>query len=264
METRVSAPLQVYVFGPLWAAPLPTSGPFPLKLEAWLRMTEIPYEQRVENDPRKGPKGKSPWIVDGGERLGDTELIMRHLAKRGRDLDAGVSRRDRAHALAFRRLLEDHYHQIFEHALFLQAGGDERIAQFVAGLPPLVRTLAHIAVRRASRAQLWQRGIGRHSDEEIVDMGRADLDAVAQALEGREYFLGDAPTTVDATVFAFAALSVHPPIASPLFEHARSLPVLREYCARVIQRFFPEAAPLAATLTGVTSTQRGAIAAERA
>jgi hypothetical protein len=48
--------LRVFTFGPDWS--LPTVGPFAFKLLAWLELASLPYEQVVEENPRKDPKGK--------------------------------------------------------------------------------------------------------------------------------------------------------------------------------------------------------------
>src|SRR3954469_11145790 len=64
--------VRVFTFAPDWG--LPTVGPFALKLLAWLELAAIPYEQVIEANPRKGPKGKNPWIELDGERIGDSEV----------------------------------------------------------------------------------------------------------------------------------------------------------------------------------------------
>jgi glutathione S-transferase len=74
------ATLKVFTFAPDWG--LPTVGPFALKLLAWLELAGLPYEQVFEVNPRKGPKGKNPWIELDGERIGDSELIIDLLRKR--------------------------------------------------------------------------------------------------------------------------------------------------------------------------------------
>ena len=47
--------LVVHVIPPAWG--LPSIGPFCLKLEAHLRMIEVPYRSVVDATPFKGPKG---------------------------------------------------------------------------------------------------------------------------------------------------------------------------------------------------------------
>ncbi len=82
--------LRVFTFTPDWG--LPTVGPFALKLVAWLELARIPYEQVIEGNPRKGPKGKNPWIELNGERIGDSEIIIDLLTRRhGIDLDQGLT-----------------------------------------------------------------------------------------------------------------------------------------------------------------------------
>jgi glutathione S-transferase len=55
---------------------IPNPSPFCMKLETWLRMTRIPFEIVRVVDPRKGPKGKVPWIEDQVGRL-----VRRTIAK---------------------------------------------------------------------------------------------------------------------------------------------------------------------------------------
>jgi glutathione S-transferase len=234
-------PLRLFVMGGGWGVPFRTSSPFPLKLEAWLRMTGIRYELVVENDPGKGPKKKSPWIVDVGTRIGDSELIIAYLKDRYCvDPDAGMTADERALALAWHRTFEEHYHQAFEHELFLGRGGNERLTEFVATLPALVRTLVRGRIASQLRRQLYARGLGRHDPATIVAMGKADLDAADAFLGDKAYFLGDVARTVDAAVFGFLGASIYVPGDNPLFRHAASLRRLVAYTERMRERFFPE------------------------
>lgn len=233
--------LRVFVFGTGWGVPFVTSAPFPLKLCTWLRMADIPHEVVVENDPRKGPKGKSPWIEQGGTRLADSSIIIAHLSARyGVDLDAHLGAEDRARALMVQRSVEDHFHQAFEHQLFLGRGGDERLAEFVSTLPAVLRWIVPRVLRRQLGAQLHARGLGRHTESEIIAQGKADLDALSQLLGDREYFLGDRPSSLDACVFGCLACAVYVAGDNPLFNHAASKENLKRYCERVRGRYFPE------------------------
>lgn len=75
---------------------IPNISPFCCKLETWLRMTGIRYEVVDAPDPRKGPMSKVHFVDDGGVRLGDTTLIIKHLKKtRGVDPDAWLDERQR-------------------------------------------------------------------------------------------------------------------------------------------------------------------------
>lgn len=233
--------LKLFMYGSGWGVPFASAAPFPLKLETWLRMNGIAYQPVIEDDARKGPKGKSPWIEDGALRMGDSELIIAYLKqKHCVDPDAQLSLLDRALALAWHRTFEEHYHQAFEHQLFFGRGGPERIAEFARKMPPIVRTIAPAIFRPIMRKQLHARGVARHTESEIIAMGKADLDAASTFLADKPYFLGDAPATLDACAFGFLGTSVYVEGDNPLFMHARSLRNLFDYCERMRARYFPE------------------------
>jgi glutathione S-transferase len=237
----VTAPLRVFVFGPGWGVPFPTAGPFPLKLCTWLRMAEVPHEIVVENDPRKGPKGKSPWIDDGGTLVGDSSIIIARLTDRfGVKLDAHLSADERARALVIQRAVEEHYHQAYEHQLFLGRGGPQRLAEFVSTLPAILRFVVPRVLASQLRSQLHARGLGRHDEREIIAQGKADLDALNQLLGESRYVLGDRPSSIDACVFGFLGASVYVTGDNPLFAHAASLRGLKRYCEQMRAEYFAE------------------------
>lgn len=97
--------------------------PFVVKLEARLRFAGVPYKT-ASGSVKTAPKGKIPYIeITNGDdgstpaSIGDSTLIIKHLIERGtlQDLNAGLSRSDRAHDLAARALLEDklYFYNVF-------------------------------------------------------------------------------------------------------------------------------------------------------
>jgi glutathione S-transferase len=233
--------LKLFMVGSGWGVPFATGAPFPLKLETWLRMTGIPYEVVIENNTGKGPKGKTPWIVDGDVRMGDSELIIAYLKERHRvDPDAGLSPSERALATAWHRTFEEHYHQVFEHHLLFGPGGAERMAEMVGVLPAVARPIVRTLFTRQLRKQLHARGVCRHTEEEILAMGKADLDAASAFLADKPFFLGEEPRTIDACIFGFLGASIYVSGDNPLFRHAASLDNLRRYTERIRARYFPE------------------------
>lgn len=233
--------IQLFAFGTGWGVPFATAAPFPLKLATWLRMAELPFDFMVANDPSKGPKGKSPWIEYGGVRMGDSSLIIEYLEERfGIDLDAHLDAHQRALALSVQRMLEEHYHQCFEHQLFFGRGGEQRLHEFAAGLPIPLRWLVPTVLKRAFSKQLYERGMGRHSEEVIIAQGKADLDALAELLGDQPYFLGDRPSSIDACVFGFLGVSLYVAGDNPLYRHGAALENLMCYCERMRSQYFPE------------------------
>ena len=232
--------LRLVTFHPAWG--LPTAGPFGLKLEACLRMLDVPYDRAFEGDNRKGPKRKSPWIEDGDLRLGDTELILEHLRRtRGKELDRDLSPVERARGLVLGRMLEEHYHQVFEYELMvLDAGFTEVRKQVDAQVPALLRPIVAPLVRRGFKRHLFERGIARHGAAEVEAMGRADIDALAAWLGGQEWFIADGPTKADAIAFGLLAVSIRSALPTPVCTYARSMNNLVAFVDRALARWFPE------------------------
>ena len=233
--------IRLFVLGTGWGVPLPSAAPFPMKLATWMRMAKIPFEIVVENDPAKGPKGKSPWVELDGEPIADSSIIIELLGKRhGVNLDAHLTPQERALAVTVQRMLEEHYHQCFEHQLFFGKGGPERMQAFADSMPIPIRWLLPTVAGRAFKKQLHARGMGRHSDEVIVAQGKADLDALSELLGDKPYFLGHEPASIDACVFGFLGVTVYVEGDNPLFRHAASYENLMRYAERMRGRYFPE------------------------
>lgn len=237
-----TAPIRLFVLQSGWGVPFPTGAPFPLKLGTWMRMMGVDFEWVVENDTRKGPKGKSPWIEHGEVRMGDSSLIMEYLTEALDlpNLDRALSAEQRALSVATQRMLEEHYHQCFEHQLFFGQGGKERFAEMVETMPPIVNILLPRLIKRNFATQLRARGMGRHCENVIIEQGKADLDALSALLGQKPYFHGAEPTEIDACVFGFLGVTVYVEGDNALFDHAASQTNLMRHCERMRARFFPE------------------------
>jgi glutathione S-transferase len=242
MSTSKTDPdrLRVYTFSSTWG--LPTAGPFGLKLEACLRMMNVPYDRVHLDNTAKGPKRKSPWIEDKGQRIGDTELILHHLAKtRGVSLDSQLDTPTRARGHALRRMLEEHFHQVFEYELIIHDAGFSVFRSFMAlTVPGPVTAVLSRVIRSQMRKHLFERGIARHTQAEIESMGRADVDALVALLGDQSWFFGDAPVKADASAFGLLAATIKSPLQTPVCSYARAQPTLVAYVDRALTHFFPE------------------------
>lgn len=226
--------LCVFTFAPNFG--LPTGGPFALKLLAWLNLAGIAYEQVIEDDSRKGPKGKSPWIEHDGRRIGDSDAIIRYLADSyGKPIEpATPDPKARAAAHGFKVAFEEEFHQILEWELFLHPEGAAFIdAEIRKNMPPVVGGLVSHMVARHFRRQLHARGIARHDPETVAAKGRADLDALAAWLQDRPFLAGPQPVLADLAVFGQVAPVLHWPMDTPMARHVRSIPVVRDWCDRI-------------------------------
>jgi glutathione S-transferase len=238
--TSPTRPLRLFTFKPAFG--LPTGGPFGLKLEACFRILGVPYERVFENDVRKGPKRKSPWIEEGDLRLGDSELILEHVARtRGKRLDEDLTPVEQARCHVLRRMVEEHYHAVFEYELFVLDAGFARMKQMMAGdIPAILRPVVVPLARRGFKHHLFERGIARHSPQEVEAMGRADVDALAAWLGDRDWFIRDRPTKADASAFGLLAVAIRSGLDTPVCRYTRAQPNLVAFVDRILARLFAE------------------------
>lgn len=225
--------IKLYQFEPAFG--LPNASPFCMKVETYLRMARLPYEIARNADIRKSPKGKMPYIEDKGQVIADSGFIVDYLKRTyGDPLDSKLNAQERAVALGFRRLLEENVYWVAVYSRWIEPQGWTLTKRaFFAGMPAPHKWFVPELARRMLKREMHGHGMGRHSRDEIYAIGCADLTALADFLAAKPYFMGDAPTSLDAVAYAFLANLLWVPIESPLKRHALQLPNLDDYCRRM-------------------------------
>jgi glutathione S-transferase len=203
----------------------PNLSPFCAKLECYLRIADVPYKPH-RADFRKAPKGKIPFVVLDGKHMGDSQLIIeeleRRLAASGKQpLDHGMSARDVATSRMIRRTIEEGLYFV---GLYARWKADDGYVLMREEFKKIVPGFILPIIRRAQNKKLQAQGTGRHTFEEAMAMGVADLDAVAALLGNQPFMLGDQPRVIDCTVFGFLETLLAFPLDTPLkrrgLEHA--------------------------------------------
>jgi glutathione S-transferase len=230
--------IRLHQYAPMFGIPNPS--PFCMKLETWLRMTRLPFEIVRVVDPRKGPKGKVPWIEDQGRSIADSALIIDYLTKTYGDplhttLDAG----EHATSLALRRMIEEHLYWAIAHGRFLDAEvWPSTKGQFLAGFPAPFRPLVGRLVRKTIAKSLHLQGLGRHSQDEIYGLACEDLTALSSFLGDKPYFFGEKATELDATAYGFLAQILWAPGSRRTREHMEQTGNLPAFCERMKQAYY--------------------------
>lgn len=230
--------ITLYGFGPAFGLPDPS--PFVTKAETLLKLAGVPYRTALGN-LRKAPKGKLPYIDDDGAVIADSTLIRWHIEKKyGIELDHGLSDQQRAVGWAFEKMVEEHLYWALVHARWIDdANFDRGPRQFFAAVPAPVRALVIAVVRRSVRRDLHAQGLSRHSPEDLLRLGTRSIDALADYLDGKPFFMGPLPTAVDATVFSFVCSALCPQFVTPLRTAAERHDNLKRYVGRVAARYYP-------------------------
>lgn len=219
----------------------PNMSPFCIKLEAWLRMNGVEYEQRLA-DFRQAPKGKIPWIVHDGKVIGDSELIVDYLKQQlGEGVDARLTGEQRASGHAVRRMLEEGLYFCGVYARWMEPDSFAEVRRVLFDPMPFpVRLIVPGVALRQVRRNLWGQGTGRHKPDEIYELARRDLSALATILGDQQYLFGDEPVSYDATAFALLSAALRFPRDTRLKAIARSFPSLVAYHDRFHQKYFAD------------------------
>jgi len=185
-----------------------TISPFALKLETWLRMTGIPYENLFTL--KYGSKGQIPYIELNGQEIPDSNVIICKLKNefnKNPDKDC-CSPTELAVGHTATVMIEQHTANIGFHyrygrhmQLFLDVLD---IAQNWRS-PRSMLFLGKIKRSLVTRLKSYLSGIGRHQDQEVWEMSFKDLKALSYLLGTKPYFLGSFPTTVDCVIFGHLA-----------------------------------------------------------
>lgn len=236
----------------LYTAPsrwgLASVSPACMELETWLQIAELPYQTALATaqDLAQAPYGKIPFIEEAGQKWGDTALIIERFRQtQGVDLEAGLSQADRAIALAFRRLIKEH---LYWGGIAIRYRDEENWQDYqnlVLTLVPSHWSKAQSVAfaekfRQSILQQMTQQGLGRLSDADLYQLIAADLQALSDFLADKPFFMGDRPTTLDATAYGHIGNFIEPPYSSPIVDFARQKTNLCDHYQRMSARFFAD------------------------
>jgi glutathione S-transferase len=236
--------IKLQKFGPAFG--LPDASPFVTKLETYLRMTRQPYETVIGN-VRKAPRGQLPVVEIDGKVVSDSTVIIDQLeAARAEKLDARMDPKQRAVAVAFKSMLEEH---LYFGMLFMRWATDEGWAVFEVGLretlgtmgvPALMRGVVAKTARKYTVARTHTQGMGRKPRAEVVAVCSDLVDAFAVQLGDKPYFCGNEVTTYDATGYAFLGGVLCPAFDNELRRHAATKNNVVSYVNRMKDQYWKD------------------------
>lgn len=195
---------------------LPSLSPYCLKVETWLRLSGLKYENVDHKMRFRSKKGQLPFVELNGEEIADSAIIIKELSTRfEKNLDTGLTPEQKNISYATIAMLENHLIWII---FYWRAKYPDNVLkgykvnlQHALGLRlpnSILNFFFKISFGRKwfqGTKKLKAHGIGVHNAEEIEEFGRNDLKVLSEMLDCKPFFFGDEPTTLD--VVAFAVLS---------------------------------------------------------
>jgi len=216
--------------------------PFSLKLETWIKLNQIDYENVYSIKFSK--KGQIPYIELNGEQIADSNIIIPKL-KEHFDVNPDVGLRSEENAIghAVTMMLENNtavagfnwrygYHNGEFCDKLMENFASRGVSMF------FFRYIQPYGIRLKGKLH----GIGRHTPEEQLELTSRDLKSVEDILGDKKFlFTMDSPTSIDCTVFGHLAQFLYIPMAFPQQKYMHeNCPKLVEYVDRMKDLMWPD------------------------
>ncbi|KAL4423129.1 hypothetical protein ABPG77_004812 [Micractinium sp. CCAP 211/92] len=224
--------------------PVCSNSSFVTKVEAFLRFGGVREYPKMVAYPDASPKAQLPFIERGGQRIGDSHFILKHLVSSGTisaEVEFPPGARARTTALAVARMCDTDLAAAVVYYRFVDDEGWARCKHELLGafrLPPGVGWLVGRVVRKQSLRRVVEQGFGRHSASDRLALVAHELSALSTLLGDRTFLFGRVPYAVDASAFGvldqMAARELNPDLTDLLERHAN----LVAYRERIRARFF--------------------------
>merc|ERR1712168_1776903 len=203
----------VYLFQFTRSPQIPSISPFCLKLESWLKLHGIKYQNVDHKCKFRSRKGMLPFIELNGEEVADSNMIIETLAKKfEKEMPAQLSQDQKNVQHAMIAMVENHLHWTIVH--WRSKDVDNTLKGYQLNLQTAIGSKAPASLLnfyfkytfcRKGLKKVKAHGLGVHTAEEIEQFGKKDLQALSEMLGDKEFFFGDEPAMLDLVVYSHVA-----------------------------------------------------------
>ncbi|MCK5830615.1 MAG: glutathione S-transferase family protein [Methylococcales bacterium] len=231
--------IKLYSFGRAFNMIDPS--PFILKIDAYLRMANIPYETIPDvNNLRKAPKGKLPFITDGDKTIGDSQFIIAYLQDKFQvELDSSLSPEQQGLAYLMGKALDEDLYWCLVYSRWAKDDTWPLVKKALFGSMPFpLKVIVPFVARKGVLGALQKQGLGRHSEEEIYTIADKSFHALSEVLADKTYFFNNSPCTFDATAFGFLDQFINVEIDCKMNDLAKNYSNLVDYCNNIRAKYY--------------------------
>ncbi|XP_072264780.1 failed axon connections homolog [Pyxicephalus adspersus] len=220
---------------------VPSLSPFCLKMETYLRMADLPYQNYF--DGKLSPQGKMPWIEYNHTRVSGTEFIIDFLEEKlGVNLNKNLNPHERAVSRAVTKMVEEHFYWTLAYCQWVDNLHEtQKMISIPGPFSDLLKWILCHLTKGIVKREMYGQGIGRFSEEEIYKLMEKDMRSLAGLLGDKKYIMGPKFSTLDATIFGHLAQAMWTlPGTRPEQLIKGELINLAMYCERIRRKFWPE------------------------
>merc|ERR1711872_717382 len=203
----------VYLFQFTRSPQIPSISPFCLKLESWLKLHGIKYQNVDHKSKFRSKKGMLPFIELNGEEIADSNIVIETLSKKfDKSMPAQLSQDQKNVQHAMIAMVENHLHWTIVH--WRSKDVDNTLKGYQLNLQTAIGSKAPASLLnfyfkytfcRKGLKKVKAHGLGVHTAEEIEQFGKKDLQALSEMLGDKEFFFGDEPAMLDLVVYSHVA-----------------------------------------------------------
>merc|ERR1711981_464031 len=168
----------VYVYQFSRTSTVPTISPACLKLETWLKLNGIKFENINHNSKLRSKRGLLPFVELNGEEICDSDYIIKQLSTKFEKEDPAANltaeQKNVQHAMV--TMVENH----------------------------LQWAIMHWSMKKVKAA-----GFNGYTAEEVEQFGKDDLKVLSELLGEKQFFFGDDPMHLDLVAFSQLALIIN-------------------------------------------------------
>ena len=215
--------------------------PFCSKTEIFLKLAKIDYTVTEFNgNPGQFPNGKLPVIKHDGKVIADSSFIQTCLEDKFQvNLDKKLSDQEKAQGFAFVKMIEEYFYWSILHERWLIDQNWQKLKiDFFSHIPGLIRGLITSMIRKGVKKSALGHGMARHSDDEVLEIGRQCIRAIANFLNEKNFLLGETISSYDTSVYAFVSSILHSELGPELRQEAQQHQNLINYDQRMFETVF--------------------------
>ncbi len=140
-------------------------------------------------------KSKVPWITLNGENISDSQLSIEHIKNTlGIDSNAHLTQEQQGQAKGLRVMADDHLYFLLLVESYVHLEGEHFLTHYPPGaFGPLPDFMLKIMLKTQIKSWLGgmakAQGLGRHSKQEVHDIGITCLEGFMQALGDKPLLL---------------------------------------------------------------------------
>jgi len=192
---------------------IPSISPFCLKVESWLKLHGIKYENVDHKIKLRSKRGMLPFVELNGEEISDSNHIIETLSKKfEKNMPADLTAEQKQVQHAMMTMVENHFNWAMvqwksrDIDSILKGYKMDLSAAIGSKLPASLLNFyfKHTFLRKGLK-KVKAQGFGASSNEEMEQMGKDDMKVCSDMLGDKEFMFGDEPSLLDLTVYSHMA-----------------------------------------------------------